>query len=169
MALNRAIHSSTNKSPFEVCFGYLPQSPFYLEFTIESTPQTTREEDDQKKARNFLLSIQRGNYEAPEVEKQLQRTQQKYKARHDRHREQGDFQVGDLVWLHLGKERLKGEGKKLKPIRYGPFNILRKIGENAYQLELPSYMEIYLVVNVENLKPFEPAVNALLVIPSVFA
>jgi hypothetical protein len=25
---NRALHSSTNKSPFETCFGYLPPSPF---------------------------------------------------------------------------------------------------------------------------------------------
>jgi hypothetical protein len=26
-AYNRAIHSSTQKSPFETCFGYLPKSP----------------------------------------------------------------------------------------------------------------------------------------------
>jgi hypothetical protein len=51
---------------------------------------------------------------------------------------------------------LKGEGKKLKPIRYGPFTILDKSGTNAFRLDLPPYMQIYLVVNVENSKLFEP-------------
>jgi hypothetical protein len=50
---------------------------------------------------------------------------------------------------------LKGEGKKLKPIRYGPFTILEKIGTNAFHLDLPPYMQIYSVVNVDNLKHFE--------------
>ena len=61
------------------------------------------------------------------------------------------------MWLHISKERMKGEGKKLKPIRYGPFTILEKIGTNAFRLELPSYMQIYSMVNeVENLKLYEP-------------
>ena len=60
------------------------------------------------------------------------------------------------MWLHISKERMKGEGNKLKPIRYGPFTILEKIGTNAFRLELPPYMQIYSVVNVENLKLYEP-------------
>ena len=60
------------------------------------------------------------------------------------------------MWLHISKERMKGEGKKLKPIRYGPFTILEKIGMNYFCLELHPYMQIYSVVNVENLKLYEP-------------
>ena len=52
---------------------------------------------------------------------------------------------------------MQGEGKKLKPIRYGPFKILEKIGENYFCLDLPAYMHIYLVVNVDNLRLFEPS------------
>jgi hypothetical protein len=51
---------------------------------------------------------------------------------------------------------LKGEGKKLKPIRYGPFTILEKRDTNAFHLDLPPYMQIYSVVIVEKLKLFEP-------------
>ncbi|XP_057831826.1 uncharacterized protein LOC131042530 [Cryptomeria japonica] len=69
---------------------------------------------------------------------------------------QAVHQVGDHVWLHISKERMQGEGKKLKPIRYGPFEILEKIGTNAFRLNLPPYMQIYSVVNVENLKLYEP-------------
>ena len=50
---------------------------------------------------------------------------------------------------------MKGE-VKLRPIRYGPFTILEKIGNNAFRLDLPIYMEMYSVVNVENLKLYEP-------------
>jgi hypothetical protein len=86
----------------------------------------------------------------------LEKSQAKYKTRHEKHRVDHSFQVGDEVWLYISKERLKGEGKKLKPIRYGPFKIIDKIGNNAFRLDLPPYMQMYAVVNVENLKLYEP-------------
>jgi hypothetical protein len=67
------------------------------------------------------------------------------------------FKVGDRVWLQLNKERLQGPGKKIKALWYGPFEILEKVGDNAYRLSLPPYMCIYSVVNVENLKLYEPS------------
>ena len=76
--------------------------------------------------------------------------------RHDKHRVDNHFQASDQVWLYISKDRLKGDGKKLKPIRYGPFNTMENIGNNAFRLDLPPYMCIYLVLNVENLKLYEP-------------
>ncbi|KAJ6990294.1 hypothetical protein NC653_018750 [Populus alba x Populus x berolinensis] len=153
-AINHTLHSSTNKSLSEVCSGFSPQSPFDLEFTIESTSQLEKGEGDRIRAQRFVDQIRKIHHK---VEQQLQKAQQKYKERHDRHHKQGNFQEGDLVWLHLGKDRLLGEGKKLRPIRCGPFKIIRKIGDNACQLELPAFMEMYSVVNVEKLKLFEPS------------
>ena len=46
--------------------------------------------------------------------------------------------------------------RKLKPIGYGPFEILEKIDTNAFCLNLPPYMKIYSVINIENLKLYEP-------------
>eukprot|EP00253_Pinus_taeda_P033337 PITA_33337 len=66
------------------------------------------------------------------------------------------FQVGDQVWLYINKDKMQGKGKKLKPIRYGPLKILEKIGENAFRLDLPTYMHIYLVINADSLRLFEP-------------
>ena len=51
---------------------------------------------------------------------------------------------------------MQGEGKKLKPIHYGSFKIIKKVGNNAFQLDFPSYMQMYSVVNVENLCLYEP-------------
>jgi len=67
----------------------------------------------------------------------LERIQAKYKARHEKHQIEHSFQVGDQVWMYISKDRLQGEGKKLKPIRYGPSNKLEKIGENAFRLDFP--------------------------------
>jgi len=76
--------------------------------------------------------------------------------RHEKYRVDHKFHVGDYVWLHLSKESLQGPTKKLKPIKYGPFDILEQVSENAFRLNLPKYMNIYLVVNVEHLKLNEP-------------
>ena len=86
----------------------------------------------------------------------MKKIQAKYKAQHDKHRVDHHFQIGDKVWLTISKYILKGEGKNLKPIRYSPFTILDKIATNAFCLDLPPYMQIYSVVNVENLKLYEP-------------
>ena len=58
--------------------------------------------------------------------------------------------------MYISKDKMQGEGKKLKPIRYGPFRILEKIGENAFCLDLPVYMHIYSIVNAECLRLFGP-------------
>jgi hypothetical protein len=86
----------------------------------------------------------------------LENSQAKYKARHEKHWVDHQFEVGDQVWLHINKGRMKGEGKKIRPIRYGPLKILENIGTNSFRLDLPIYMKMYSVVNVENLKLYEP-------------
>ena len=60
-----------------------------------------------------------------------------------------------MVWLKLSKERLKGEGNKLKPLRYGPFRILEQMGDNAFKLDLPPYLGMYSVINTEYLQIYE--------------
>ena len=44
----------------------------------------------------------------------------------------------------------------MRRIRFGPFTILEKIGNNEFCLDLPIYMQMYSVVNVENLKLYDP-------------
>jgi hypothetical protein len=149
-AYNRAKHSSTQTSPFEACFGYLPKSP--LDFIFGKDIAIDGQYDIDR-AEKFIEQIQLIHQM---VQEQLEKSQAKYKTRHDKHRVDHSFQVGDEVWLYISKERLKGEGKKLKPIRYGPFKVLEKIGNNAFHLDLPPYMQMYAVVNVENLKLYEP-------------
>ena len=43
----------------------------------------------------------------------------------------------------------------MKPIHYGPFKIIKQVGNNDFQLDFPSYIQMYSVVNVENLRLYE--------------
>ena len=143
-------NSSTLTQPFEACLGYFPKSP--LDFIFEKDVAVYGHSSIDK-AKKFIEQIQLIHQI---VQEQLEKSQGKYKARHDKHHVDHQFQVGDEVWLYISKERLQGEGKKLKPIRYGPFKILEKIGSNSFNLDLPSYMQISFIVNVENLRLYEP-------------
>ena len=90
-AYNRAKHSSTQKSLFETYFGFIPRSP--LDFVFEKDIAVVGH-GDVDKATRFIEQIQ-GILQA--VQEQLEKSQAKYKARHDKHRMEHSFQVGDQV------------------------------------------------------------------------
>ena len=92
-----------------------------------------------------------------QVHETLKKSQEKYKARHDQHKIERTFRMGDRVWLQLNKERIQCPGKKIKALWYDPFEVLGKVGDNAYKLILPPCMCIYSIMNVENLKLYEPS------------
>jgi len=66
------------------------------------------------------------------------------------------FQPGDRFWIHLDQKHNKDQHHKLIPIRYGPYTILQKIGENTHRLDLPPQLGIQNVINVNHMKLFEP-------------
>ena len=63
--------------------------------------------------------------------------------------------MGDLVWLHLRKDRFPELRKsKLMPRAAGPYNILEKINDNVYKLELPPEFWVSPTFNIADLKPY---------------
>ena len=100
----------------------MPKSP--LDFIREKDVAIDGHSDIEK-SRMFIELIQLIHQQFQE---QIAKHQRKYKERHDKHRVDHKFQGGDEVWLHIRKERLQGEGKNLKPIRYGPFKIIKQVG-----------------------------------------
>jgi hypothetical protein len=85
----------------------------------------------------------------------IERTNGKYKISGDKGRKQLDIAPGDLVWMHLRKERFPDLRKsKLMPRADGPFKVLKKINENAYKLDLPTYFGVSHTFNIAYLKPY---------------
>ena len=80
----------------------------------------------------------------------------KYKQRHDQHWVPHNFQVGDKVWLHLQKECLARPHRKLFPLRYGPYTIRKAVRDNAFELNIQTFLGLHLVFNVDRLRPYFP-------------
>ena len=57
------------------------------------------------------------------------------------------FELGDWIWLHLRKERfLIQRHSKLLPRGASPFQILKRINDNAYWLVLPLMFLIWIIL-----------------------
>jgi hypothetical protein len=85
----------------------------------------------------------------------------------EKHR-QVEFNVGDKVWLKLGKAyKVPGkQNRKTSPRREGPYEITRKVTPLAYELSIPPGTKIHPVISIDILIPIlclcTPAVVSML-------
>jgi hypothetical protein len=144
-AYNRSVHSTTKVSPFQVVYGFNPRAP------IDLLPLPTSEKlnFDAKTRAELILKMH-------ELTKQnIEKMNEKYRAYGSQGRKHLTFEPGDLVWLHLRKDRFPELRKsKLMPRADGPFKILEKINDNAYKLELPADFGVSTTFNISDLKPY---------------
>jgi hypothetical protein len=92
------------------------------------------------------------------VRESLRVAQSRQKSYTDNRRRELSFEVGDFVYLKVspmrGLRHFKIRGK-LAPRFIGPFKILEKRGEVAYQLELPPQLsDVHDVFHVSQLKKY---------------
>ncbi|KAL5540105.1 hypothetical protein UlMin_045712 [Ulmus minor] len=121
----------------------------WVEF-IETFPYVIRYKQDGKKKAEFVKMIHekaRLNIE--------QRTKQ-YVHQANKGRKKVVFEPGDWVWLHLRKERFPEKRRsKLLPRGDGPFQVVERINDNAYKLDLPGEYGVSASFNVADLSPFD--------------
>uniref|UniRef100_A0A2N9F7T1 RNA-directed DNA polymerase n=1 Tax=Fagus sylvatica TaxID=28930 RepID=A0A2N9F7T1_FAGSY len=144
-AFNSSINRSTQHSPFEVVYGSNPAS--VLDLVPLPIPKKVH-----PKAEEFATILQQVHQQ---VKLKLEAANAKYKAAADQHRKQVIFEVGDLVWVLISKDRRpEGQYSKLRPRKYGPCRILKRINPNAYEVELPKHMAISNTFNVQHLSAY---------------
>lgn len=95
------------------------------------------------------------------IRQQLLRAQQRMKHQADKNRSERTFQVGDQVYLKLQpyiQQSVAVHGNQKLSFRFfGPYKILKRVGEVAYKLELPNTSQVHPVVHVSQLKRHVPA------------
>ena len=114
---------------------------------------STSEHHSHEHDKHFIKHIQWVHKQGHEA---MEKDQKKYKDASDRHRVDHTFQIGDRVWIYLSKERFKEKERKIKPLRYGPYLITEQFGDNNFFLDLPPYMGLHPLFNVDKVKLFEP-------------
>jgi len=89
------------------------------------------------------------------VKIQIQQQSEKYVRQNNKGKREIIFEEGDWVWLHLRKDKFPIHRKsKLNSRGDGPFQILKKINNNTYQLDLPDEYDIHTTFNMMDLIPF---------------
>ena len=73
-----------------------------------------------------------------DVKNKLEKANEKYKMEVDKHRQFKSFDVGDEVMVFISKARMQGGHIKLQQRKYGPYQIVKKINNNSYVVDLPT-------------------------------
>jgi len=145
-AYNRAPSVTTGHSPFEVVYGINPITPIEL----SALPLDTQVHMDAKER----IKVMKRLHES--IKAQIEKSNAAYRRRANKNRKPAHFQPGDLVWVHLRKERFPSKRKsKLAPRADGPFEVLERINDNAYKVDLPSeFGGVSATFNVGDLSPY---------------
>jgi hypothetical protein len=118
-------------------------------FDILPLATSERIHSDAKEHADFILKMH-------EITKHnIEKMTEKYRVAGSKGKREVKLEQGDLVWLHLRKDRFPYLRKsKLMPRADGPFKIIEKINDNAYKLELPPEFGVSPTFNILDLKPY---------------
>jgi hypothetical protein len=141
-AYNRSVHSTTKVCLFEVVYGFNPRDTIDL-LALPSSKMTCF---DASQRSEFILKMHKT------TKLNIEKMNEKYRIAASKDRKEVNLEPGDLVWLHLRKERFPELRKsKLMSRAAGPFKILAKINDNAYKHELPPEFGVSLSFNISDL------------------
>ncbi|XP_068466680.1 uncharacterized protein [Phaseolus vulgaris] len=141
-AYNMVVDNTSNCDPFEILYGLNPLTPIDL-FTIPNI-SVLKHKDTQAK-----VDCVRKQHK--KVEAQVQEKGEGYSKQVNKGRKKVIFEPGDWVWVHMRKERFPEQRKsKLQPRGDGPFQVLEKINDNAYKIDLPSKYNVSNTFNVSD-------------------
>jgi len=145
-AYNRVVHKTTNISPFEVVYGFNPLTP--LDLLPLPNPQEFVHKEGATKAKFVKKMYER-------IKEQIQQQTEKYLKHRNKGKREIIFEEGDWVWLHPRKDRFPTKRKsKLSPRGDGPFQVLKRINNNAYKLDMLEEYGVHTTFNVMDLTPF---------------
>ena len=140
-AYNNKAHSSTKTLPFKASYRQDPRMGFKV-----------RKRRKYKGAEKFIAKMKEIQEEAKAALEKVQEEIRKYV---DRKRgEVNEYKVGDLVMLSTKDLKYQMIGRRTEKLMerfVGPYKIKKIISMNVVELELPSTIRIYPVVNISRI------------------
>ncbi|KAF9662027.1 hypothetical protein SADUNF_Sadunf18G0010400 [Salix dunnii] len=145
-SFNNYVNRSTGCTPFELVYGSHPNTPV----DINSLPLPPRPSEAALDFSSYMQQLH------DECKQRLTFSANSYAAATNSHRRDRQFNEGDMVLVRLKPERFPpGSFTKIHARRAGPFKVIKKMGRNAYVIELPSDFMISPVFNIEDLTAFK--------------
>ncbi|KAF3630335.1 putative 60S ribosomal protein L7-3-like [Capsicum annuum] len=143
---NRVIHSNTGMTPFECVYDINPLT------SLDLTPLPS----------NLVISLD-GSKRVEAMKKlhdkvrlQLEKKNQEVARRSNKERRKLILESADWVWVHLRKDRFPSKrNAKWMPRGDGPFQVLERINDNTYKIDLPPEYQVHNTFNVCDLSQVE--------------
>jgi len=154
-AYNTSMSESTKASPFEINYGFSPQTQWSA---IVSDNKGIHPDSE------LVVKDWEGTWQ--EIRETIKQAQERQRKWHDQKRQpapedvtledvsQGRAKKGDRVMLNRKNLRTKRPMEKLDHRMFGPFVVKRKAGSRAYEVELPERWDIHPVFHVSLLEPY---------------
>ena len=140
---NDKIQVSTGYSPFYINYGQHPRKAYDPQASVRNAS-----------AEEFANRMQHIRDDANSALVKSAATMKRF---YDTsHNSSPDYAPNDRVWLEATFLKTERPSKKLDDKRFGPFRVLRKVGQRAYMLELPRSWKIHPVFHTSLLRPFHP-------------
>ncbi|GBG41130.1 hypothetical protein CBR_g73994 [Chara braunii] len=142
-----SIHSATGMTPNQLQYGWQLRNPFSYLFPERSPGLTPGMPGyNAKYARLLKAAIAAMNKRQHAMIKHANKS-----------RKEANFKVGDYVWVKMSEfSDEEGVSRKLLPLCYGPWQVLKVIGDDfgpSYVIDVPPHLRTYPVFHASKLFP----------------
>jgi hypothetical protein len=148
---NTSFHTAIQTSPFEALYGHPPRHFGIVDTTVCQSADLASWLQERALMQDLL-------------KQHLVRGRQIMKDQADKHRSDRQFAVGDWVFLkvqpYVQRSVANRASHKLAFRYFGPFQVMARVGEVSYRLQLPDRALIHPVVHVSLLRRAHPPSDA---------
>ncbi|TID17214.1 hypothetical protein CANINC_004073 [Pichia inconspicua] len=145
-AYNSTYQDSIKMPPFKLAYGYVPDSPKAVNsWDISDERYSSNAEEFIRRALLTLRQAQDNIVEAQRVQ------EHHYNLKRRNH----TYKRGDWVLIHRDAFGHNSLYVKIQPVFYGPFKLVKDLGNNTFEVDLPSMNKKDRELNVQCFRPYQ--------------